>query len=39
MALFRYFEKKKDNLPNPNGPLAKAMPSTSIAAANSEVRA
>ena len=38
MALLRYFEKK-DNLPNPNGPLAKTMPSTSIAAANSEGRA
>ena len=39
MALFCYFEKKKDNLPNSNGPLAKAMPSISIASANSKVRA
>ena len=35
MALFRYF---KNNLPDPHGPSAQSVPSTSIAAANSEVR-
>ena len=40
MALFRYFDKaKKDNLPDPRGPLVRTVPSSSIAAANSEVRA
>ena len=37
MALFRYFKKEKGNSPNPHGPLAQSVPSTSIAAANSEV--
>ena len=36
MALFRYFKKEKDNLPHPHGPLAQCVPSTSIAAANSD---
>ena len=35
MALFRYFKREKNNLPNPH--LAQSVPSTSIAAANSEV--
>ena len=35
MALFCYFKK---DLPDPHGPLAKSVPSSSIAAANSEVR-
>ena len=39
MALFRYFKKEKGNLPDPDGPLAKSVPSTAIAAANSEVSA
>ena len=38
MAFFRHF-KKESNLPNPHGPLAQSVPSTSIAAANLEVRA
>ena len=38
MALFRYFKKEKDNLPDSHGSLAQSVPSTSIAAANSEVR-
>ena len=37
MALFRYFKREKGNLPDPHGPLARSVPSTSIAAANSEV--
>ena len=37
MALFRYFKREKNNLPDPYGPLAQSVPSTSIAAANSEV--
>ena len=37
-ALFRYFKREKNNLPYPHGPLAQSVPSTSIAAANSEVR-
>ncbi len=40
MALFKYFDKvKSDNLPDPHGPLARTVPSNSIAAANSEIRA
>ena len=38
MALFQYFKREKNNLPNPHGPLSQSVPSTSIAAANSEVR-
>ena len=38
MALFRYFKREKNNLPDPHGPLAQSVPSTSIEAANSEVR-
>ena len=41
MALFHYFnkaEKEKDNLPDPDGPLSKTVPRSSIAAANSKVR-
>ena len=37
MALFHYFKREKGNLPDPHGPLAQSVPSTSIAAANSEV--
>ena len=37
MALFLYFKKEKDYLPDPHDPLAQAVPSTSIAAANSVV--
>ena len=37
MALFRYFKREKGNLPDPHGPLARSVPSTSTAAANSEV--
>ena len=37
MALFRYFKREKGNLPDPHGPLARSVPSTSIAVANSEV--
>ena len=33
MALFCYFKREKGNLPDPNGPLARSVPSTSIAAA------
>jgi len=38
MALFRYF-KKESNLPDPHGPLAQSVPSTSIDAANLDLRA
>ena len=40
MSLFRYFKKEKGSpqLPNPYGSLAKVIPSSSIAAANVEVR-
>ena len=40
MALFCYFKKKgkSEKLPDPHGPLAQSVPSTAIAAANSEVR-
>ena len=31
MALFRYFKREKGNLPDPHGPLARSVPSTSIA--------
>ena len=34
---FRYFKREKGNLPDPHGPLARSVPSASIAAANSEV--
>ena len=37
MSLYRYFEKK-DVLPNPKSSLSKVIPSSSIAAANNEVR-
>ena len=37
MALFRYFKGEKSNWPDPHGPLARSVPSTLIAAANSEV--
>ena len=37
MALYLYFNKK-ENLPNPNGPLVQAVPSSSIEAANTNVR-
>ena len=37
MALFNYFKREKGNLADPHGPLAQSVPSTSIAAANSEV--
>ena len=37
MALYLYF-KKKENLPDPNGPLAQSVPSSSIEAVNSNVR-
>ena len=36
MALYLYFNKK-ENLPNPNGPLAQAVPSSSIEAANTNM--
>ena len=36
MALYLYFNKK-ENLPNPNGPLAQAVPSSLIEAANTNV--
>lgn len=42
MALLRYFKpatKNKDGLPDPRGPLSKIMPSSSIASANSKVKA
>ncbi len=39
MALYRYFKVEKGGLPDPHGPLAKIVPSSSIAAANSEVQA
>ena len=40
MALFRYFKKKRksEKLPDPHGPLAQSVPSTAIAAVNSDVR-
>ena len=38
MALFRYFKKENTKLPDPHGPLAQSVPSTSIEAVNSEVR-
>ena len=34
MALFQYFKREKNNLPDPHGPLAQSVPSI----ANSEVR-
>ena len=37
MALFKYFAIK-DKLLNPNGPLSGSIPSSSIAAANAQVR-
>ena len=36
MALFHYFKREKGNLPDPHGSLARSVPSTLIAAANSE---
>ena len=30
MALFRYFKKEKDNLPDSHGPLAQSVPSTEV---------
>ena len=38
MALFKYFKREK-NLPDPQGPLSEAVPSTSIEEANKEVKA
>ena len=37
MTLYKYFAIK-DKLPSPNGPLSVSVPSSSIAAANAEVR-
>ena len=37
MVLYLYF-KKKENLPDPNGPLAQSVLSSSIEAANSNIR-
>ena len=37
MTLYKYFAIK-DKLPSPNGPLSLSVPSSSIAAANAEVR-
>ena len=38
MALFKYFKRER-NLPDPQGPLSEAVPSTSIEEANKEVKA
>ena len=43
MALLKYFKKttrtaERTTLPNPEGPLSDLMPSSAIAAANSEVK-
>ena len=37
MTLYKYFAIK-DKLPSPNGPLSVSVPSSSVAAANAEVR-
>ena len=38
MSLLQYFKLKRSVLPNPNGPLARVMPSSSIAMANEAVK-
>ena len=38
MALYKYFKKQEGPLPNPEGPLSSKIPSSSIRAANQEVK-
>ena len=38
MALFRYFKREQNNLPDPHGPFVQSVLSSSIAAANSLLR-
>ena len=37
MTLFRYFKRQNTELPNPHGPSAQSIPSSTIVAANSKV--